>query len=118
MPAYGIRHLDFTIASGASLSAGLNLNGMHGESIVMPAAWTAAGLSFSVSDTLGGTYLPLIDALGVEVTLTVAAAKSVVLPLGLLRAHNFLKLKSGTSAAPVNQAADRAVQLLVRSFAG
>jgi hypothetical protein len=110
------RTLEFTIANGESLSAALQLNGLMGEAIIMPGTWTAAGLSFAACETEGGTYLPLADALGVEITLVVAASTRVVLPLGLLRGHNFIKLRSGTSAAAVNQGGDRAIALLARDF--
>jgi hypothetical protein len=110
------RTLDFAIADTASLSGALQLNGLMGEAIVMPATWTAAGLSFEASEEEGGTYRPLADALGVEITLTVAASTRVVLPLGLLRSHNFIRLRSGTSAAPINQGGDRAITLLARDF--
>ena len=110
------RTLDFAIANAASLSDAQQLNGLMGEAIVMPATWTAAGLSFEACETEAGTYLPLVDALGVEITLTVAAATRVVLPMGLLRGHNFIKLRSGTSAAPVVQGGARAVTLLARDF--
>jgi hypothetical protein len=108
--------LDFTIANGESLSDAKQLNGLMGEAIVMPGTWTAAGLSFAAAEAEAGTYLPLVDALGVEITLTVAASQRIVLPLGLLRSHNWIKLRSGTSGAAVNQGGNRALALLVRDF--
>jgi len=111
------RTLDFTIANGESLSAPLQLNGLMGEAIIMPATWTAAGLSFAACETEAGTYLPLVDALGVEITLTVAASQRIALPIGLLRGHNWIKLQSGTSAAAVNQGGARTLTLLARDFA-
>lgn len=116
MPAFGYRELPFAILNGASLSAALQINGLHGEAIYMPAAWTAAGLSFAGCDTQGGTYLPLVDALGVEVTLTVAAGTLIVLPISLIRGMNWLKLRSGTSGAAVNQGADRSILLHARAY--
>jgi len=110
------RTLDFTIANAASLSEARQLNGLMGEAIIMPATWTAAGLSFETCETEAGTYLPLADALGVEITLAVAAGTRVVLPMGLLRGHNWIKLRSGTSAAPQAQGGARAIALLARDF--
>jgi len=109
--------LEFTIANGASLSDARQLNGVMGEAITMPAAWTAGGLSFAASATEAGTFLPLFDALGVEITLTVLAGQRIVLPLGLIRSHNWLRLQSGTSAVPANQGAARTLILLTRDFA-
>jgi hypothetical protein len=108
--------LSFTILNGQSLSAALRLNGMMGEALIMPAAWTAAGLSFAASETEAGIFLPLFDALGVEITCTVLASQRIVLPIGLLRSHDWLRLRSGTAAVPVNQGADRSLTLLTRHF--
>lgn len=117
MAAYGFNQLDFTIVNGApGLSAGVKLNGLQVEGIIMPAAWVAAGLSFAAGETLAGTYLPLVDVLGNEITFTVAAGKQILLPMGLIRGVDFLKLQSGTSAAPVNQTADRVVRLIARPY--
>lgn len=117
MPAYGHRDIPFLILSGASLSDALQLNGVHGEAILMPAAWTAAGLGFVASDTVGGVFLPVVDALGVEITFTVAASQMIMMPVGLLRAMNFIRLRSGTTAVPVNQGANRTLILTTRAYA-
>ncbi len=106
----------FTILSGQSLSDVMAVNATMGEAIIMPDAWDAAGLSFAASETLGGTYLPLFDGLGVELVLTVLANQRIVLPLGLIRSHAFLRVRSGTSAAAVNQTANRSVTMLTRDF--
>lgn len=108
--------LGFTIANGQSLSAALKLNGGFLEGVYMPAAWTAAGLSFAVCETEAGTYVPLVDSLGAEVTLTVAAGQAIALPIGAVRGWNWIKLRSGTSAAAVNQGADRALVAVTRPY--
>lgn len=105
-----------TILSGQSLSSAIKLNGGFVEGIYMPASWTAATLSFAVSED-DSTYVPLTDALGVEMALTVAGATAIMLPLSSLRGWNYLKLRSGTSAAAVNQGADRAFTLITRAYA-
>lgn len=116
MPAYGHRDLNFIIPISTSLSQALQLNGIMVEAIVMPSAWTAAGLSFEGADLSGGPWQPLEDALGVEMTVPVVASQTFLLPLGMLRAVNWLRLRSGTSTVPVNQLAARTVQLLARSY--
>ena len=105
-----------TIANGTSLSGELQLNGLMIDAIIMPAAWTAAGLSFVAAEVSGGTFLPLFDVAGVEITATVAASPRIVLPISLIRTHNFIQLRSGTSAVPVNQGAARSITLLCRDF--
>jgi hypothetical protein len=109
--------LAFAIAGGASLSDAQQLNGLFVEHIDMPGTWSAAGLSFAVSETEAGTYVPLVDALGVEITLTVAASQRVMLPLGTVRGHAWIKLRSGTSAAVVTQGGARTLTALCRDYA-
>lgn len=108
-----------TILNGASLSDEIQLNGVMIEAIIMPAAWTAAGLSFlasALATANGGIFLPLFDVAGVEITATVDASRRIVLPISLIRSHNFIQLRSGTSAVPVNQGANRSISLLCRDF--
>jgi hypothetical protein len=116
MTALVTKPLGFTIANGASVSEALRLNGGMVEAIIMPASWTAAGLSFQSSETEAGSYLPLFDALGDEITLTVAAGRTVILPLATVRGVDWLKLVSGTSALAVNQGAARTITVLTRTY--
>lgn len=105
-----------TIANGASLSGAAALNNQRLVAIIMPAAWTAAGLTFQASDD-GTNWFNLHDGAGTEVSLTVAASRYVRLaPLDWSRIR-YLKVRSGTSGAPVNQGADRIVTLLTRPAA-
>lgn len=101
-----------TIASGASLSGAVDLFDRIMAGIEMPASWTAAGLSFEVSSD-GVTYRPLTDDAGAEKTLVVAASKAVQFTLAEGFAWRYLKLRSGTSSAAVNQGADRVVTLVL-----
>lgn len=111
-----------TILSGAALSGDYDLSGASGLTIVgliTPAAWTAAVLTFSVSLD-GITYYPLYNSSGVEVqlassVLTVASAWIGLDPSDFVGIPH-VKLRSGTNAATVNQAADRTVLLIGRSL--
>lgn len=101
-----------TIANGASLSGEVNLE--HGDlfALIMPAAWTAAVLTFSGSYD-GTTFYNLYDETGTEISFTVDASRYVLISapakfMGLKR----LKVRSGTAGAAVNQAAERAITLL------
>ena len=51
--------IDVTFADSASLSSVFNMSGAANLQVIMPAAWTAARLGFHVSDSYGGTYVPL-----------------------------------------------------------
>jgi len=103
-----------TIASGASLSAAVDMQGRALTGILLPAAWTAAGVTFSVSHD-GITYGDLYGESG-EYSLTVGASSFVGLNPGALMGFRFIKVRSGTAAAAVNQAAQRDVILMLGDF--
>lgn len=106
------------IASGQSLSAACPLGALTVVGFSMPAAWTAAALTFQVSPDGGTTWQELYDGAGNEVTVQ-AAAGQFVIPLAdpsyLWRGINMVKVRSGTASAPVNQAAAATVNLVTRS---
>jgi hypothetical protein len=106
-----------TIASGASLSGAVDLEGYTLVGILMPAAWTAAALTFAVASTLAGTYADAYTDAGVEVSATVAASRYVGLRSDLamaLAAARFLKVRSGTTGTPVNQGDARILTLVLK----
>ena len=98
--------LNVTIANGASISAGDNLNGRTVTGIYMPAGWTAAGITFQVSND-GVTWSNLFGA-AAELALTSAAAGVYIAvdPLSFLGV-SWLRVRSGTAGTPVVQAAQR-----------
>lgn len=104
-----------TIANGASLSDAIDIEGARRILIQMPAAWDAANLTFQSSDESGGTYQNLYDQGGTEITVTAAAARSIGVNNPALLSARFLKIRSGTSGAAVNQTAERAIVVLIQS---
>ncbi len=104
-----------TIASGASLSGAVAFGDGVLAGILMPAAWTAAALTFEGSVD-GATFKPLHDDVGTEIQFTVDADRIVIVAPYDFSALRFLKVRSGTSAAAVNQAAERVLTLLVRQI--
>lgn len=102
---------DAVIANGASLSGAFNLMGRIPAGIYMPAAWTAAGLSFQVSyDDV--TYYNLRSLAGAaEYTAAAAADEYVPLDFTLFYGVRFVKVRSGTLGTPVNQGAARTLVL-------
>ena len=81
----------------------------------MPASWTAANLTFQGSDTEAGTYSDLYDDAGTEISVTAAASRTIVgSTLDRVVPLRFLKVRSGTTATPVNQAAARTVLLVMK----
>ena len=64
----------------------------------VPASLTSTSLSFTVCDTIDGTYVGLEDATGAAITLTVEAAKAYALPPELF-GFRYAKLVCGSSEA-------------------
>ena len=104
-----------TIASGASLSAEVDLESRILCAIDMPADWDAANLTFQASYNTGGTFDNLYDQYGTEKTVTAAADRYISLDdpafwLGV----RYLKVRSGTAASAVNQNAARTIYLVTK----
>ncbi len=106
----------FVIASGVSLSAEIDIEGFDIVAIIMPATWTAANLTFQGATATGGTFQDLYDDSGTEIIVTAAAAR--VLALDPKRAEisalRFIKVRSGDTGTPVNQAAERTLTLILK----
>jgi hypothetical protein len=101
-----------SIAAGQSLSAEVNVDRLRIVGIQMPAAWTAAGITFAVllREPPALPKVPVFgklqDQAGVEVLVTAPAADTyVVIAATALSALGRLKVRSGTAGAPVNQVA-------------
>lgn len=104
-----------TIASGQSLSAAIDLAGTTMLGLLMPASWTTANLTLQASAD-GVTFADVYTEAGSEKTLTAAASRFILLEPADFTGVRFLKLRSGTSAAAVNQGADRSITLLSRAL--
>lgn len=107
-----------TIASGTSLSNAVNLGGLRLFGFVMPSSWTTAALTILASFDNGSTYVSMESLYdGTEITYTVLPPGYYPLPNPqIFAAVTNIRIQSGTSSAPVNQAADRAIQLVLRSI--
>jgi len=101
------------IASGASLSGSLAVEGKDVVAVMMPAAWDAANLTFQGSHD-NVTFQNVYDDAGTELVVTAAAARYITLgtAIKLLRGVRFLKVRSGTAGTPVNVTANRAFFLI------
>jgi hypothetical protein len=105
-----------SIASGAALTGAIDLADQRLHRIALPAGWTAAAITFQASAN-GTTFNDLYDANG-EVTLPTAivgASRAIVVDPAAFLGIRYLKIRSGTSAAPVNQAAQRDLTLVTVS---
>lgn len=108
--------LAVTIAATESLSAEIDLRGYEVVAIHMPAAWTAANLTFQAATQPGGTYADVHDDEGAEITVTAAAGHVVTIGIDLkkMRGLNFIRVRSGTSGTAVAQAAERTIYLALK----
>ncbi len=102
-----------SIASGASLSGVVDLGTYRLFGIVMdPIAWTAAAMTFQVSID-GTNFFNLFDDTGVEINWTVLAQQFVTVSQpAKWQGIRYIKVRSGTSATPVNQGAARTLTLI------
>lgn len=98
------------ISSGTSLSAAVDLGTARLSRITMPAAWDTAGLSFDVSYD-GTTYSNLYNNVGTEYTVPAAASRAILVPLSDFVGIRYIKIRSGTASAAVNQTAQRTLNL-------
>lgn len=106
-------NLTATIANGASLSDSLDLNERTIVGLLMPAAWTAADITFSVSWD-NTTFYDLTEADGTEHTFTVTVDQHIIADPVNFAGVRYLKVRSGTSAVPAAQGAERLIGVLVR----
>lgn len=103
--------LSVTIANGTSLSGAVQIGPARVVGIQLPTL-TSAALTFQGSAD-GVTYVNLFDAANAEVTVTASVGDRINLAPAALSGVNYLKVRSGTSGAPVNQGADRVISLIV-----
>lgn len=107
-----------TIANGESQSNVVDLTDMALIGITMPSAWTAAAITLLAADTQGGTYTPVHDSGGTEISFTVAQSRHVTIDPDVTRSLRFVKLRSGNTAVPVNQGAARTFAVTVERTGG
>lgn len=104
-----------TIANGASLSDAVALRRGRVAALQLPAAWTAAAITFQASLDGGVTYGNVYD----DATERTIASGSVVADRVLSldpadwAGFTHIKLRSGTAASPVAQGAARAIVVAV-----
>ena len=101
-----------TIANGASLSDAVEV----GESVVvgfqLPTIDNAA-ITFQGSHD-GVTYQNVFDSAQTEVTIVASTGARFVAAPAALNGLPFIKVRSGTSGVPVNQTAQRTIQVIAK----
>lgn len=112
-----------TIANGAAVSGAIDLHDTIIGGIILPAAWTAAALTFEHSIDDGATWAQVFDDANAEVTIAAATIAArvgdVIVPteaiLGKLAGLHVIRFVSGVAGANVNQAAARDFTILLKS---
>lgn len=107
--------LPATIANGQSITSALNLGGLRLFGIVMPSAWTTANLTFQMSHDGGATWNNIYDTNGNEISITAGTSRFIALDPVNYASITMLKVRSGTSGAPVNQGQESTLQLVLRA---
>lgn len=105
--------LTATIAAGDSVSAAVDLAGASLLTLYLPAVFTGTTVTFLSAPTETGTYGKLKNSHGVELAATVAQGEPTSLgPLAAdLASIRWLKIRSGTAAAPQVEAAERVITI-------
>jgi len=111
-----------TIPNGAAKSNAISLYDTASMSLLLPAAWTAADLTFEASFDGGTTWGEVWDDANAEVLIaaaTIAARVGDAIVGGAIIAKllglPMIRLVSGNTAAEVNQLADRAFTVVLKS---
>jgi hypothetical protein len=123
-----VEKMDVTIANGAAISGAIQVADSNVVGLLLPAAWTAAGIAFHVSYD-GTTYVQLMvedkmaaPPYGLDEYEILAAdvpiAESVYIPLdpAIFLGVLYLKVRSQTAGTPVNQGAARTLGVMVRNL--
>lgn len=115
LAAEGVRLRSTTMANGASLTAAVSTDDGAVVVLFMPAAWTPASVTFQCSPD-GSAFADLYDQFGNEYTVVAAAVRAIILPAADFAGCRAVKIRSGTSATPVNQAGARVLTVALRGM--
>lgn len=99
------------------LSDVVDFAGYKEAAIEMSTAWTAASITFAAASASSGTFNPVYGSTGAEITVT-APDLSRIITMDVVAASlaplRFVKIRSGTFATPVTQAATRTLTLILK----
>lgn len=108
--------INAVIPASGSLSPEVDLGQQTLVGIVMPAAWTAASLTFQVSPDGGTTWVELYTYAGVALALTVGTSQYIAVDPTQWKGVYSVKVRSGTSGTPVAQSAQATIGLVVKTL--
>ena len=84
------------MAASGTTSGAFTVNGYSFGGVQCPASLTSTAMTFTVCDTLAGTYVALVDSSGNAISQTVAASKAFALPSALF-SFKYAKLVCGSA---------------------
>lgn len=85
------------IPISTATSGAINLGGMSLVGLILPATFTGTTITFTVCDTLAGTYTPLYDASNAAVSMTVAQGRAYAVDPKNFQGIMFMKIVSGST---------------------
>ena len=112
MPLASANVVQVTIANGQSLSDAAQIGAGTLVGIQLP-TFTSAALTFQGSFD-GQTYVEVVDASNTAVSFTATTGALYIKAPADLVGIPYLKVRSGTSGAAVNQGAARTISLVVK----
>lgn len=104
-----------TIPNAGSTGTGFATNDAHLVGIYMPAAWTAAVITFDTSLD-GVTWQSAIDINASEITVQATAGKNHQISAQVFEGVQYLRVRSGTFVTPVAQGAARTITFKLRRY--
>lgn len=102
-----------TIANGASLSGAVDMGGKTLLSLEMPSGWTAANISFDVSNDNSSYVACYLE--GTEYTFPTGASRGHSLNPAAFAGWRYVKVRSGISGTTVAQGASRDIKLYMKA---
>jgi hypothetical protein len=100
-----------TIPAGEFISSSADLTNSTLSMIMSPSGWTAANLSFLVSDD-NTTFYDLIDDQGREILRPIKADCATLVPAVITQGAMHVRIRSGSRDGPIAQEADRVFKLI------
>ena len=88
--------LTAAVAASGTTSGAFPVDGYSFGGVQCPASLTSTAMTFTVCDTLAGTYVALVDSSGNAISQTVAASKAFALPSALF-SFKYAKLVCGSA---------------------
>lgn len=114
VPGFRDTIITATIDSAASLSSVINFGNRRPKLIFCPSVWTTANLSIKVSkdgSTWGNLYVD-----DIEFTMTAGASIAINCNPRAFIGIQYMQIRSGTAATPVNQGARRTISIVAGNY--